>query len=167
MNAIFEISITLFIFTAAIMWPRLAGGAEWNPIPKKVISRLIKIAKTNKKDVLLDLGCGDGRIVIEAAKNVKEAIGIEINPLFFLISLFRVKAIGLKNAKIIFGNFYQKNFDDASIITIFQNRKANILLKEKFSGLKKGTKIVSYYWKIEGWKEKTSDEKNKIYLYEV
>jgi len=160
-----EFFICAFIILFAMFWPRLIGGAEWEPASMRVVRKMLSMAKTSKKDIVYDLGCGDGRFVVSAIKDfhAKKAIGIEIDPLRVLFS--KLRTIGMKNAKIIFGSITKKDFSDASVVTCFLRANTNSSIQDRLSKLKKGTRIVSYIWKFSGWKPVAVDEKEKISLY--
>jgi len=150
---------TFFIFPFLI-------GAPYEGIKKKPLKEMIKIANPKKEDVVVDLGSGDGRVVIEFAKKGIRAVGFEINPFLVIYSKRKIKKLGLeKFAKIYWRNFWKENFKKFSIITTFQyftisKKLENKILKE----CKKGTKIISHYWKFPNLKIK--EEKEKIYLYQ-
>lgn len=150
-----------------LFWPRLIGSAEWAPASMKTVRRMLSMAQTSKKDIVYDLGCGDGRFVITAIKefNAKKAIGIEIDPSRYAFCKLRTRK--LKNAEIELGSFFNKKLDDATIITCFLRKKANNNLREKLLKLKKGTKIVSYIWKFKDWIPVDVDEKARVYMYEI
>jgi cyclopropane fatty-acyl-phospholipid synthase-like methyltransferase len=140
----------------------------------KIVKRMLDIAKLNKNDLLYDLGSGDGRIVISSALKGVNSVGIELDPLKVVYSRIFIRLLRLsKKAKIIRGNFFQKDFSSASVVTIFLLHDTNQDLKEKFQNeLKSGTRIVSYSFVLEGWKpEKIYHNKDSnwgpIYLYKV
>lgn len=121
-------------------------GAPYVTTSKKKIEIMLELAELKSKDVLYDLGSGDGRIVIEAAKKYDvSAIGIELNPILVFLSRRRIKKLGLENkVKIYQGNFFRKDFSDANVIIIYLFQLTNRKLEKKFLGeLKPGTKIVS------------------------
>ena len=159
-------SLLIFLF---IFWLFYSGffGAEYCPTTKRKMKKMLEFAALRKKDISYDLGCGDGRLVIAAARKCKRAVGIEIDFFRFLFSFLKVKILGLKNARIIFGNFFRQDFKDANVVFLFLRQKANDRLQARLSKLKKGTRIVSHYWIFHGWKPVKQDRKLKIYLYVV
>ena len=157
----------IFNFSAHVSAPFV--GTE-----PKIVKRMLDIADLKKNDVLYDLGSGDGRLVISAALKGAKSVGIEIDPLKVIYSKIFIRALKLKGkAKILRGNFFSKDLSSASVITLFLLHDTNQELKEKFEKeLKKGTRIVSYSFKLEGWKPiKTYHNHDSvwgpIYLYEV
>lgn len=157
-------SLLIFLFVFWFFYSRFLG-AEYYPTTSRKMARMIEFAKLRKKDVAYDLGSGDGRLVIATARKCKKAIGIEIDPLRCFISFAKIKLLGLKNARIIFGNIFKQNFKDASVVFLFLRQGANDKLQNKLAKLKKGTRIVSHYWTFGGWNPVKKDEKLKIYLY--
>ncbi|MGC8776245.1 MAG: class I SAM-dependent methyltransferase [Minisyncoccia bacterium] len=107
-----------------------------NLILKNVFEILKKEGLTSGK--FIDLGSGDGRVVIEFAKNNYEAFGIEINPILILISKIKIKLNKINNAKIIWGNFWDPNFNDFDIIYLYQYNLVNNILENK---IKKESKL--------------------------
>lgn len=141
-------------------------GAPYEGIKEKPLKKMIKIANPKKEDIVVDLGSGDGRIVIEFAKKGIRAVGLEINPFLVIYSRRKIKKLGLeKTAKIYWKNFWREDFKKFSIITTFQYFTISKKLENKIKKeCKKGTKIISHYWKFPNLKIKK--EKEKIYLYQ-
>ena len=158
--------LIIFFFLLWLSYTRILG-AEFYPTTRRKMQRMLDFAKLKRKDVVYDLGCGDGRLVIAAARSCRKAIGIEIDPIRYFISNLKIKFLGLKSAKIVIGNLFNRNLKDADVVFLFLNQKSNNKLQEKLSKLKKGTRIVSHYWIFKGWKPVKKDEKLRIYLYAV
>jgi predicted RNA methylase len=132
------------------------------------MEKMLEFAKLKKSDIVYDLGCGDARLIVAASPKVKKAIGIEIDPLRFLISWLKVKILGIKNARIIFGDFFRTDLHEADVIFLFLRQKTNDRLQKKFiKELKPGTRIVSHYWIFHGWKPIKQDKKLRIYSYRI
>jgi predicted RNA methylase len=167
MDSIAFASLLIFLFLLWFFYTRFFG-AEYYPTTSRKMRRMLEYANLKKNDVAYDLGCGDARLVIAAARKCKKAIGIEIDPFRFFISLFKVKLLMLKNARIIFGDLFKNDLSDASVVFLFLRQQANDKLQKKFlKELKKGTRIVSHYWIFRGWKPLKQDKKLKIYYYVV
>jgi len=128
------------------------------------------MAKVNSKDIVYDLGSGDGRILITAVREFgARSVGIEADPLRLIFSRILIKLLRLGGqAKVIWGNFYNKKLSEATVITVFLFGSTNVRLKEKFEReLKPRTRIVSYHWPFEGWSSVVADEEEQIYLYQI
>ncbi len=137
-------------------------GAPYEGSGRKKVADIIKISKIKKGEKVVDLGSGDGRIVIAFAKQGITAHGYEINPLLVLISKFKTRRI--KNAKIYWKNFWKVDLGDYDIIVLFQYGTIMKKLEEKLKKeIKKSAKIISYHWKFPNLKIK--EKIRDIYLY--
>ncbi|OPY20047.1 MAG: hypothetical protein A4E26_02041 [Methanobacterium sp. PtaU1.Bin097] len=166
------ITISLIIFAVFMLWIFWSDvlGAGFEPTSRKIVKNMLEMARVEAGDVVYDLGSGDGRIVIEAARSFNAgAVGIEADPLRFLWSKVKVLLLGLqKQVNIRWGNFFREDISEATVVTLFLSRKANQNLKSKLKvELQPGTRVVTYYWKFNGWKPVQEDMKNHIYLYVV
>jgi len=134
------------------------------------VRKMLTLAEVKTGDVVYDLGCGDGRIIAMAAGEFgARAVGIEADPLRFLWSWMRIKLSGLgSRAKVIWGDFFNHNLNDATVVTVFLSYKANSKLKKKLEEeLEPGTRVISYYWTFDGWKATKVDLLSHLYLYEM
>lgn len=145
-------------------------GAPWVPTPYKIIRKMLVMADVKPRDIVYDLGSGDGRVIIEAARSFgAKAVGIEIDPLRFLWTKAKIFFLGLSNkVDVLFGNFFKINISDANIVTIYLLPDTNVKLIDKFvKELRPGTRIVSNTFALPGFKMINQDEKLKIYVYIV
>lgn len=152
-----------------LLWTSIIG-AGFEPTSKRLVQKMLEMAEISSKDVVYDLGSGDGRIVIEAAKKYNaKAVGIEADPLRVLWSRFAIMFSRIQNKpKIIWGNFFNEKINEATIITLFLGHRTNQKLKTKFKEeLNQGTVIVSYVWTFDEWNPVKIDKKERIYLYVV
>jgi len=152
-----------------IYWPEIIG-AGWSPTPMENVRKMLKMAGVGKDDVVYDLGCGDGRIIIAAAGEFgARAVGIEADPLRFLLSFVRIKVSGLgSKVKVIWGNFFHHNLSDATVVTVFLSNEANDKLRAKLEKeLSPGTRVISYYWIFSGWKAVKADFSSHLYMYQI
>jgi len=115
-----------------------------------MINIVIDFADIKKNDVFYDLGSGDGRILVEAAKKGIKVIGVEKNP--FLNWLARRKIKNFKNVKIIQGDIFKQKINDASIIVAYLSQKIAERLQKKIEKkVKKGTRIILIDHKFLDW----------------
>jgi len=147
------ILITLIIFFGFPLF--FFFGAPFLPSYKKKVppnfNKVFKRLKESGAKKFVDLGSGDGRVVIAFAKAGFESYGVEINPLLIMWSKWRIKNLGLANAHILFGNLWHANLSDFDCVFIFQFQAANKKLAEKFKReLKNGTIIISAGFHLEG-----------------
>jgi len=161
---------TIFAFLLYVVWKywTLIIGAGYDPTPMDIVQKMLKMAEVGENDIIYDLGCGDGRIVLTAAREFgARAVGIEADPLRFLIAYFRTFFSKERNKVAIkFGNFMKMHIGDATCVTLFLFSRANDILIPKFEReLTPGTRIVSYVWKIKGWKPVKMDAIEEIYVY--
>lgn len=143
-------------------------GASWSPTPTKTVRRMLQMAWVKPGERVYDLGSGDGRIAIVAAREFgATSVGIEINP--FLVSLAKLKTAvtGLGDTvKIVWGNLYDYSFRDADVVTVYLSPQGNERLKKKLEHeLKDGARVVSHYWRFKGWEPVKVDEERNVYLY--
>lgn len=147
------------------------------PTPEAVVRKMLEIAKVGPEDVVYDLGCGDGRIVILAAKEfkAKKAVGIEINDERIKEALENVKKNGVEGKVVIEkGNFFDVDLSEATVITMFLLTNVNEMLKPKLEKeLKPGTRVVSHEFEIRGWtpkevvKVEDGNMSHIVYLYVI
>ncbi|MGB9980477.1 SAM-dependent methyltransferase [Methanobacterium sp.] len=155
------------IFLIWIFWSSIIG-AGFQPTSRKLVKQMLDMAEVGPDDIVYDLGSGDGRIVINAVKKYNaKAVGLEADPSRVFWSRLVITLSGIGNrAKIIWGNFFNQDISEATVVTLFLSDTANQKLKSKFiKELKPGTKIVSYVWKFKGWQPVKVDETEEIYLY--
>lgn len=164
------ILICAIILAFSILWPLAVKGAGWTPTPRETVRRMLQLARVTPDDTVVDLGSGDGRIIIMAAKEFgANAIGIEIDPLRFIWSKWNVRRSGsYDKVQLVRGNFFTLEFSEATVVTLFQRIGTNNWLKAKLtSELNPGTRVVSYCHLIEGWSPVEAVEDPDIYLYTI
>jgi SAM-dependent methyltransferase len=130
------------------------------PTPEEVVNEMINLAGVKKGDVVYDLGCGDGRIVIAAAKKGARAVGIDIDPERIGEANQNAKTAGVTDrVKFLQQDLFQANLSEATVVTLYLLPGINLKLKPKlFKELKPGTRIVSHSFDMGDWKpEKTVD----------
>ena len=131
---------------------------------------MLELCGAGPTDVVYDLGSGDGRIIIEAARSYSaKAVGVEADPLRVLYSRLAVSLHSLKGrVRVVWGNFFHVDLSEATVVTLFLTQGTNQRLKAKLlSELKPGTRVVSYVWTFDGWAPARRDEGNELALYVV
>ena len=147
------------------------------PSPIPVVRKMLELAKVGPGDVVYDLGCGDGRILIAAVKEfgAKKAIGIERREDLIKEAKRKIEEEGLSDRiEIIPGDMFEVPIKDATVVTLFLLPSVNDLLKPKLlRELKSGVRIVSHEFRISGWKPIAEVEvhegyvRHKLYLYVI
>ena len=128
--------------------------APYYPTPETVVEEMLKLVATKPGETMFDLGSGDGRIVIMAAKKFNaDATGIEFDADLYKQSSERIKALGLeKKARIIHGDIMLQDYSKADVITVYllplSNDKVRPMLEKQ---LKPGTRIVAHDFEFSGW----------------
>ncbi len=145
-------------------------GAPWVPTPYKTIKKMLEMAEVRPGEILYDLGSGDGRVIIEAARSFgARAVGIEIDPFRYLWTKARIFTTGLTgNVNVLFGNFFNIDISQADVVTIYLLQDTNVKLIDKFiRELRPGSRIVSNTFTLPGLKIINHDEKSNIFVYIV
>ena len=128
----------------------------WVPTPQTLVDKMLDMAKVTSADYVMDLGSGDGRLVITAAKRGATALGVEYNPDMVELSIQRAAEAGVsEKAKFINADLFETDFSRATVITLFLMTDLNVRLRPKLLELKPGTRIVSNTFSMEEW---TADE---------
>jgi len=139
----------------------------WVPTPQALVDKMLDIAKVTPKDYVIDLGSGDGRTVITAAKRGSKALGIEYNPDMVELSKRNAAKEGVSDkASFVKADLFESDFSQAQVITMFLLPDINIRLRPKILDLKPGTRIVSNSFTMGEWSaDATVDVKNGCVSY--
>lgn len=125
----------------------------WVPTPDALVQKMLEIAKVTPEDVLVDLGSGDGRTVIAAAKKNARATGVEFNEDMVNLSRKNAEQAGVSGrAKFVKGDLFDYDLSQATVITMFLLPDINLKLRPKLLDLKPGTRIVSNTFTMGDWK---------------
>ncbi len=147
----------------------------WVPTPQELVNKMLEIAEVTADDYVIDLGSGDGRTVITAAKLGARATGIEYNPEMVALSKENARKEGVgEKAEFIQADLYETDLSKATVITMFLLPEINLKLRPRLLELKPGTRIVSNTFKMGEWEadyEATTEENwnswNTAYLWIV
>jgi precorrin-6B methylase 2 len=159
------LSLVALTFTAGVAFAQTAGqkpfepqvgqagkDVVWVPTPQTVVDKMLDMAKVTKTDFVMDLGSGDGRTVITAAKRGATAEGIEYNPDMVELSKRNASAAGVSDkATFVKADLFETDLSKASVITMFLLPSINMKLRPKILDLKPGTRIVSNTFTMEDW----------------
>jgi SAM-dependent methyltransferase len=137
-------------------WQQYRGyDVPFVPTPPEVVDEMLRLADLRAGDVLYDLGCGDGRIVIAAAKKYGiKAIGIDIDPVRISESTENAAQAGLTGkVRFIEQNLFEADFRDATVVTMYLLTSVNLRLRPKLlTDLKPGTRLVSHSFEMGDWR---------------
>jgi precorrin-6B methylase 2 len=146
------------------------------PTPQLVVDQMLSIAQVRPGEMVYDLGCGDGRIVIAAAQKYKaHAVGIEIRRDIYERTLRKVASVGLSDqVQIVHGNALRYDLSPADVVTLYLLTSSNERLKPILArDLKPSARVVSHDFEIRGWKTAAVNRvmidghNHTIYLYRI
>ncbi len=143
----------------------------WVPTPQALVDTMLDLAQVTPDDYVIDLGSGDGRTVITAAKRGARALGIEYNPEMVALSTRNAEVEGVSDrATFINADLFETDFSEATVITMFLLTSINIKLRPKILDLKPGTRIVSNTFDMGDWSpdaQATTSDNNSEYSYDT
>jgi SAM-dependent methyltransferase len=125
----------------------------WVPTPEVLVAAMLDMAKVAPSDYVIDLGSGDGRIVIAAAKRGARALGIEYNPDMVELSKSNALKEGVSGkASFMQADIFETDFSRATVLTMYLLSSLNMKLRPKILEMKPGTRVVSHAFDMEDWK---------------
>jgi SAM-dependent methyltransferase len=169
-----RLALTLMAFLA---WPCAATAQQhprldvpYVPTPNEVVDKMLEVAKVTRNDTLYDLGCGDGRIVVTAAKKFgARGTGIDINPQRIKEARSNAKAAGVEDrVQFRVGNLFEADVSPATVVTLYLLPDINLKLRPLlWEQLRVGTRVVSHDFDMgEGWPpERVEKLGNKTIYY--
>ena len=161
------------LLLAGASWPLTGGAAPppfpelrdvpFVPTPMAVVDRMLDMSGAKPGDYLVDLGCGDGRIVTEAARRGVRALGVDLDPDLIALCRRRTRDMGLeKLASFVQQDIYQTDLTTASIVTLYLLPEHNLKLKDKLAReLRNGARVVSHDWDMGDW---VPDARQQLYV---
>ena len=145
-------------------------GLPWVPTREKRIRRALELAKLQPDEILYDLGAGDGRVLVMAAKDFgARAVGIEIGPVQWLIGWLRSLFSGSRHkVSMRCGNFYKADIHDADVVFVYLTSKQTSRLGKKLAReLQPGARVVSIAADFPGWQPSKVNREMLIFVYEM
>jgi ubiquinone/menaquinone biosynthesis C-methylase UbiE len=150
---------TISIAAALVYTQQKSPDVPYVPTPQTVVDEMLKIAAVTKDDIVYDLGSGDGRIVITAAKKYQaRGVGVDINPERIKEANANAVHAGVTDrVKFVEQDLFETDLKDASVVTLYLLPEVNLKLRPKlWRELKPGTRVVSHSFDMGDWKpEKT------------
>ncbi|MDP2860047.1 MAG: class I SAM-dependent methyltransferase [Bacillota bacterium] len=153
----------------SICFPSLYGGA-WSPSRMRLVRKMLKMAELKPGETLIDLGAGDGRVILTAAREFgAKAIGVEIDPVRLQICKTRASALGLDSlVTVSWGNFFEMDMSAADVVSFYLSQAAADKLADKLrKELKPGARVVSNRRPMPGWDAEKVDRLDRLYVYRV
>jgi precorrin-6B methylase 2 len=130
----------------------------WVPTPQELVEKMLDLAQVTKQDFLMDLGSGDGRTVITAAKRGLRAQGVEYNPDMVSLAQKNAAAAGVTDrAQFVQADLFATDFSKAQVITMFLLPSINMKLRPTILNMRPGTRVVSNTFTMEDWQPDQSE----------
>ena len=162
--SIIIIGISVVIF---ISWSHIKG-APWIPTRMKKVRKMLSLLNIQPDEVIYDLGCGDGRFIVTAARRFDaKAVGIEINLLLYLWCQVLITVLGLRRrVKVVYGNFFKHDLSNADVVICYLLQETNDKLEEKLiQELKPTARVVSNSFLFHRLQIANEDTYKGIYVY--
>ena len=142
----------------------------WLPTPEALVERMLTMAQVSARDVVYDLGSGDGRMVIAAARRGARSVGVEFEPELVALSERRARAEGVeRRARFVQGDIFATDFGEATVVTLYLLPTLNMRLRPTLLRMRPGTRVVSHAFRMEDWEpdESSRAEQRTAYLWIV
>lgn len=162
--------LLLGLLLAAVVIVPVFFGAPWHPTSGRVVRRILDFCETRPGEVIYDLGSGDGRVLIVAAREYGlTGVGIEIDPVKAWFSRLRVRWADLSNQiRIVRGNVHAQDFSDADILFVYMSHPAiDRLFPALFDKLKPTVKIITYRFCLRSTAPAKVNADKTIFLYQL
>src|SRR5262252_6851458 len=143
----------------------------WVPTPDEVVDRMLTMAQTKPDDFVIDLGAGDGKIAIAAAKRFgAKSMGVEYNPDMVKLGQKNAQAAGVSGkAQIVHGDIFATDFTQATVLTMYLLPSLNMRLRPQILAMRPGTRVVTHAFNMEDWEpDESSDvDGRRVYFWVV
>ena len=150
------------------LWYSLKKGAPWWPTPARRTRALLRAADVKPGELVVDAGCGDGRVLLVAAREFSaRGLGIEIHPVLVWIARLRLFAARLSaQVTIQRADLFSVDLRSADVLFLFLLQETNVALQEKLRReLRPGTRVVSYAFTLPQWQDQPStDPYHHVYV---
>ena len=172
MIVLIAFGFSLLLFVIGLLWLLIPALYGLPPVPTKPerIQKALKLVNLQPKEILYDLGAGDGRVLLISARDFDaQAIGIEIGPLQCALIWLKVLANGFaQQIQVRWENFYKADLKDADVVFVYATLKEVMKLAPHLeTQMKKGSRLVSISADFPEWEPSTIDERNLIFVYEM
>jgi SAM-dependent methyltransferase len=157
MQRSYPITAAFLLVLSLVVFPSTAGSGEaipFVPSPMIVVDRMLQLAEVRKDDVIYDLGCGDGRILIQAAKRYgARGVGVDMNATLVEEARRKAKEEGVSHlVEFRAGDGLQVDISPATVVTLYMYKWFNNEMRPKLQRLKPGSRVVAHDYDIDDWK---------------
>ena len=168
--------LLIILGIAAVLWcllwifTPLLSGLPWIPTHRKRIIKALELAQLRSGEILYDLGSGDGRVLIMAAREYgAQAVGIELSPAHCALAWLRILLSGLiGRVSIRWGNFYKAELSEADVVFAYLTPTHARKLKSHLeSQLRPGARLITISADVEGWEPTAFDSEDLIFFYQM
>lgn len=164
--------LLILLFLVTLLWILIPALYGLPPVPTKPerIQKALKLVKLQPNEVLYDLGAGDGRVLLIAARDFgAKAVGIEIGPIQCALIWLRAIASGFGNKiDVRWGNFYKADLSDADVVFVYATSGEVMKLAPHLEKqMKQGARVVSISADFHEWEPQEFDERDLIFVYEM
>jgi SAM-dependent methyltransferase len=159
----------IMLFLMSTIWTN-SRGAPWVPTARETIRRMLSMAEVRPEEVVYDLGCGDGRVLVAAARGFgARAVGIELDISRFLWSLAVIAALGLwHRVRVVRGDLFRQDLREADVVVTYLLQATNDRLQAKLlRELRPGARVISNTFTFSGMPLVRCDEEYRLYLYKI
>jgi SAM-dependent methyltransferase len=161
------LSLLATVLVISIVWPGLRG-APWVPTRLRTVHKMLALAEVGPDDLLYDLGCGDGRTIVAAARRCgARAVGIEIDPLRYVWCQTLITVLGLRDrVRVVYGDFFAQDLSQADVVTCYLLDSTNLKLQKKLlSELAPNARVVSHMFAFPELHLVHYEKQDQLYLY--
>lgn len=172
MIILLALGLSILVFILALLWILIPALYGLPPVPTKPerIRKALKLVNLQPNEVLYDLGAGDSRVLLIAAREFgAKAVGIEVGPIQCALIWLRAVASGFGNQiQIRWANFYQADLRDADVVFVYATSKEVVKLASHLEKqMKKGSRVVSVSADFSEWEPSAFDDRDLIFVYEM
>jgi len=159
--------IVLLVLIISLSWSTYKGS-PWVPTRFKMVHKMLDLAEIKPNELVYELGCGDGRIAVIAARKYQaRVVGIELNPFLWLWCQLVITIFGLRSrVNVVLGNFYKQDLSDADVVVCYLLPKTNKELEGKLlRELRPGTRVISNTFLFYQTRLSKRDGKALLYIF--
>jgi SAM-dependent methyltransferase len=161
--------IILLIIGISVAWPSVRG-APWVPTPLATVRRMLELADLQPDELVYDLGSGDGRLLVTAARRFgARCVGIEIDLLRWLFTQALITVLGLRGrVRVVWGDLFAADLRDADVVMTYLTQDTNERLKSKLEAeLRPGSRVVSNTFIFSTWPAWRVGMDPELYAYRI